>query len=106
MVSAVEDLKETISELIKKNSMEDKKDGPNETAVGDDLKLALKEDLISELSCASSEKSEQSEKRDANHSRDFSFTEGAEDDVALTIGKALDKCADAIDALQSSHSIA
>lgn len=106
VVSAVQDLKETITELIRKNSIEEKQVAPPEMAVGDDLKLSCQEDVISEISCASSKKSKQSEQKDANHSRDFSFTEGAEDDVALTIGKALDKCADAIEALQSSHSIA
>jgi len=42
-----------------------------------------------------------------NNSREFSFTEGAEDEVAVAIGETLDKCADAIDALglTSSHSI-
>ena len=104
VVSAVQDLTETITELIRKNSMEEKSVVPPEMAVGEDLKLSCQGDSISEISCASSKKSKPSEEKDANHSRDFSFTEGAEDDVALTIGKALDKCADAIDALQSSTS--
>lgn len=36
---------------------------------------------------------------ETSNSRDFSFMDGAEDEVALALGAALDKCADAIDDL-------
>lgn len=74
----------------------------------EDLKLDVHDDAEESHSSSSTEETKSEVKDEKahtkDHSRDFSFTEGAEDEVAVAIGTTLDKCADAIDALGLSSS--